>query len=65
MGQIVKCNKGIDDFLNLDLMWINSLVGRIFYHFVNDSKWIELFEQLIQKKLDALKVSFLHSKFRI
>lgn len=37
-------------------MWLNSLVGRIFWDFLREKYWTDQVAQKIQKKLSKIKV---------
>lgn len=37
-------------------MWVNSLVGRIFWDFLQEKYWSDQVAQKIQKKLGKIKV---------
>lgn len=38
-------------------MWVNSLVGRIFWDFLQEKYWSDQVAQKIQKKLSKIKVN--------
>lgn len=42
--------------LNIQPMWVNSLVGRIFWDFLQEKYWSDQVAQKIQKKLSKIKV---------
>lgn len=41
--------------------WVNSLVGRIFWDFLQDRYWTDQVAQKIQKKLSKIKVKYVHA----
>lgn len=43
--------------VNIQPMWVNSLVGRIFWDFLQEKYWSEQVAQKIQKKLSKIKVN--------
>lgn len=42
--------------VNIQPMWVNSLVGRIFWDFLQEKYWSDQVAQKIQKKLSKIKV---------
>lgn len=43
--------------INIQPMWVNSLVGRIFWDFLQEKYWSDQVAQKIQKKLSKIKVN--------
>lgn len=46
-----------------NLLWLNALIGRLFFDFLVEDTWVQLVTEKIQKKLNKIKVSILISPF--
>lgn len=47
---------GAEGFSEGNPLWLNSLVGRIFWDFLREQYWTDQVAQKIQKKLSKIKV---------